>query len=156
MSAIFTDGSSTTTAARVPFRGRRAMDSKQAGSADKSLRRAVLAQLIAHPLVSTGHIFVAATAGGVTLSGYVTSNAQKCAAIIATRRVKGVEQVVDDLRVAVPCPDARDPPTEALEARPRVAAQLAFRAFERFDRGEINPGTLDTTMAEPSELRQAP
>lgn len=150
------DNTGAKPAERLSVCGRKAANSKLVESADAVLRRAVLARLIADPLVSTGHIGVAAIAGQVTLTGYVTSNAQKDAAGAATRRVKGVEQVVDDLRVAVPCPDARDPPTEALEARPRVAAQLAFRAFERFDRGEIKPGTLDTTMAEPSELRQAP
>jgi len=42
----------------------------------------------------------------VTLSGYVTSNAQKEAASGATRRVKGVEHVADEVRVAVPAPAA--------------------------------------------------
>jgi hypothetical protein len=74
-------------------------------SADISLRRAVLARLIAHPLVRTGHIGVAASAGGITLCGYVTSNAQKDAAITVARRVEGVQRVTDDLRVAAPCPN---------------------------------------------------
>jgi hypothetical protein len=76
-----------------------------AASADISLRRAVLARLIAHPLVRTGHIGVAASGGVITLYGYVTSNGQKDAAITVARRVEGVQQVTDDLRVAAPCPN---------------------------------------------------
>ena len=100
-------------------------DAKPAGSADNLLRRAVLGRLIAHPLVRAGHICVAATAGGVTLSGYVTSNAQRDAAITATRRVEGVDQVMDNLTVAVPCSEVADPGPEGLEVRPLfTAAQL--------------------------------
>lgn len=72
--------------------------------ADNSLRRAVLARLISAPLVSARHIEVTAIAGRVTLSGYVTSNAQKEAGRVATRRLKGVEHVSDEVIVAVPCP----------------------------------------------------
>jgi len=88
------------------------MNPEAVGFADSCLRRAVLARLIADPLVSTGHIGVAAIAGRVTLSGYVTSNAQKDAASAATRGVKGVEQVADEVSVAVPCSAAADPAVE--------------------------------------------
>ena len=110
---------------RSAFCERKPADAKPAGSADNLLRRAVLGRLIAHPLVRAGHICVAATAGSVTLSGYVTSNAQRDAAITATRRVEGVDQVVDNLTVAVPCSEVADPGPEGLEVRPLfTAAQL--------------------------------
>jgi hypothetical protein len=105
-------------AQKAPLRGRAALNARLVESADTSLRRAVLARLIAEPLVSTGHIGVAAVAGLVTLSGYVTSEAQKDAATAAARRVKGVEQVADDVRVAVPSPDLAEPLADDFQARP--------------------------------------
>ena len=92
----------TTPAPRPPFCGWKALHEDPAKLSDRLLRRAVLACLIADPLVSAGHIGVAARAGRVTLSGYVTSNAQKDAAGAAARCVKGVERLADELRVAVP------------------------------------------------------
>jgi len=72
---------------------------------------------------------VAATAGSVTLSGYVTSNAQRDAAITATRRVEGVDQVVDNLTVAVPCSEVADPGPEGLEVRPLFTAAQLIRTI---------------------------
>jgi hypothetical protein len=114
---------------RSAFCERKPADAKPAGSADNLLRRAVLGRLIAHPLVRAGHICVAATAGGVTLSGYVTSNAQRDAAITATRRVEGVDQVVDNLTVAVPCSEVADPGPEGLEVRPLFTAAQLIRTI---------------------------
>jgi osmotically-inducible protein OsmY len=91
-------------------------------SADTLLRRAVLARLIANPSVSTGHIGVMAIAGHVTLSGYVTSHAQKEAARAATRRVKGVGEVADEVRVAVPRLDVAEPKAEHPETQPLTAS----------------------------------
>ena len=156
MTATSLDKTFTGSAVRFPFGGRRALRTNAVEAADTVLRRAVLARLIADPLVNTGHIAVAARAGEVTLSGYVTSNAQKCTAIAATRRVNGVEQLLDDLRVAVPCPAVADPAVEAGEARQPLAAIQPSRAVKRFDQGDINPRTPAVTMAEPSQLRQAP
>ena len=129
--------------ARSAFCERKLADAKPAGSADNLLRRAVLGRLIAHPLVRAGHICVAATAGGVTLSGYVTSNAQRDAAITATRRVEGVDQVVDNLTVAVPCSEVADPGPEGLEVRPLfTAAQLigTIRTAPVAEAGVVHPG----------------
>jgi hypothetical protein len=109
---------------------RKRVDAKPGGSADNLLRRAVLGRLIAHPLVRTGHICVAAAAGDVTLSGYVTSNAQRDAAITATRRVEGVDQVVDNLTVAVPCAEVADPGPEVLEDRPQFTAARLIKAIK--------------------------
>ena len=114
-------------------------------SADTALRRAVLARLIADPLVSTGHLEVTAIAGRVTLSGYVTSNVQKGAAAAATRRVKGVQEVADDVRVAVPCPHRTELPADALEAPAAPAAAGPFRAF--------NPMAVNQTDVRHAELR---
>ena len=128
---------------RSAFCERKPVDAKPAGSADNLLRRAVLGRLIAHPLVRAGHICVAATAGCVTLSGYVTSNAQRDAAITATRRVEGVDQVVDNLTVAVPCSEVADPGPEGLEVRPLfTAAQLigTIRTAPVADAGVVHPG----------------
>jgi hypothetical protein len=128
---------------RSAFCERKRVDAKPGGSADHLLRRAVLERLIAHPLVRTGHICVAAAAGDVTLSGYVTSNAQRYAAITATRRVEGVDQVVDNLKVAVPCAEVADPGPEVLEDRPLfTAAQLigTIRTAPVPEAGGVHPG----------------
>jgi len=108
----FGNRGSTTRFARSSSRPRPAVPSKSAESPDTSLRRAVLARLVADPLVRTAHIRVAAVLGRVTLSGYVTSHAQKNAASAAARGVKGVQQLADDLWVALPCPDVADPPVQ--------------------------------------------
>jgi osmotically-inducible protein OsmY len=113
---------------REPSRRLRAVTSKPVESPDTALRRAVLVRLIADPFVSTGHIAVTAIAGRVTLTGYVTSNAQKEAARATTRRVKGVEQVADEVRVAVPCITLADLASEHVEATPPTAAPRPLAA----------------------------
>ena len=113
------------------------------GGADKLLRRAVLGRLTAHPLVRSGHICVVATAGGVTLSGYVTSNAQRDAATAATRRVAGVDRVVVNLTVAVPCSKVADLGPEVLEVRPLFTAARLIKATKTMPTPEdcvIHPG----------------
>jgi len=128
---------------RSAFCERNSVDAKPAGSADNLLRRAVLGRLIAHPLVRAGHICVAATAGGVTLSGYVTCNAQRDAAVTATRRIEGVDQVVDNLTVAVPCSEVADPGPEVLEVRPLFTAARLIRAIKTVpvpEAGVARPG----------------
>ena len=90
---------------RPPFRVQMATRPRIPRSADDRLRRAVLARLLAEPSVTAAHIRVTACSGRVSLSGYVTSNAQKDAACAAARRVPGVDQLSDGLQVAVPCPD---------------------------------------------------
>jgi osmotically-inducible protein OsmY len=92
----------------MQLRAQRSATSKCAGSADTALRRAVLARLISDPLVSTGHLRVAAIDGLVTLSGHVTSHAQRDAANAAAQRVKGVGRITDEVRIAVPVSPATD------------------------------------------------
>ncbi len=71
-------------------------------SSDAKLRSAVFLGLGSDPSVKTRSICVGVSDGAVTLSGWVTSNVQKSAAIAAARRVSHVGSVVDVLAVAVP------------------------------------------------------
>lgn len=58
------------------------------------------------PKVDAAHIGVAAQNGVVTLSGHVSSYAEKVAAEQAARRVYGVRAVADDLVIRLPGSDA--------------------------------------------------
>ena len=66
---------------------------------DEALQRAVLAQLHWEPSVTAAHIGVAANDGVVTLTGHVENFAEKHAAEAATRLVKGVTGVVEEIEV---------------------------------------------------------
>jgi hypothetical protein len=122
MTAALGDTIFTVPSVGLPFRRRLTVNPKLVASGDRSLRRAVLARLIANPLVSAAHIRVTASGGRVTLSGYVTSSSQKEAASATACRVKGVEQVTDEIGVAVPCHTVVDPAPEQLEAQPPIGA----------------------------------
>jgi osmotically-inducible protein OsmY len=63
------------------------------------LRQDVLDELEFEPSVNAAHIGVAVEAGVVTLSGHVGSYAEKMAAVAATRRVKGVQAIADEIEV---------------------------------------------------------
>jgi osmotically-inducible protein OsmY len=69
---------------------------------DFLLQHAVLAELYWEPSVVAAHIGATANAGVVTLTGQVESYAQKCAAEIATRRVRGVLAVAQKIEVQLP------------------------------------------------------
>ena len=69
---------------------------------DLSVRDDVLEELRFDPRVNAAHIGVAVRAGVVMLSGHVGSFAEKFAAIIASRRVKGVSAIADELEVLFP------------------------------------------------------
>jgi osmotically-inducible protein OsmY len=62
----------------------------------------VLAELDWEPSVKAGHIGVAANAGVITLTGEVESYAEKHAAEVAARRVKGVIAVAQEIKVQLP------------------------------------------------------
>lgn len=66
------------------------------------LRQDVLDELDFDPSVNASHIGVAADDGVVTLTGHVDSYAQKLAAIRATRRLKGVKAIADEIKVRYP------------------------------------------------------
>jgi osmotically-inducible protein OsmY len=69
---------------------------------DTHLQLSVLAELDWDPSVVAGQIGVIANAGVITLTGQVESYAAKHAAETATRRVKGVLAVADEIEVQVP------------------------------------------------------
>jgi osmotically-inducible protein OsmY len=71
-------------------------------SRDSQLQQAVLDELAWEPSVVAAHIGVAAASGVATLSGHVASYAAKHAAEAATRRVKGVKAVAEELEVRLP------------------------------------------------------
>ncbi len=75
---------------------------------DSQLQQAVLAELHWEPSVTAGHIGVTANAGVVSLSGHVESYDQKRAAETATRRVKGVKAVAEEIEVRLPVHTKRD------------------------------------------------
>jgi osmotically-inducible protein OsmY len=68
-------------------------------SQDSQLQKAVLEELSWEPSVNAAHIGVAAKDGVVTLTGRVESFAEKRAAEAATRRVKGVKAVAEEIEV---------------------------------------------------------
>src|ERR1700677_121506 len=69
---------------------------------DTELQQAVQAELSWEPSVIAAHIGVAANAGVVTLTGHVETYASKFAAETATRRVKGVKAVAEEIEVKLP------------------------------------------------------
>ena len=71
-------------------------------STDSRLQQAVTEELNWEPSVVSAHIGVAASSGVVTLTGHVLSYAQKHAAETATRRVRGVKGVAQEIEVRLP------------------------------------------------------
>lgn len=63
------------------------------------LRDDILDELAYEPIVDAAHIGVAVDRNVVTLTGHVSSYAQKIAAISAVRRVKGVYGIADEIDV---------------------------------------------------------
>jgi osmotically-inducible protein OsmY len=89
---------------------------------DLRLRQDVLDELEFQPNVHATHIGVATENGVVTLSGHVGSYAEKLAAVTATKRVKGVRAVADDMQVRYP----DDKKTEDDEIAKRVVDILGW------------------------------
>jgi osmotically-inducible protein OsmY len=71
-------------------------------TSDLDLRRDVLDELEFEPSVNAAHIGVAASNGVVTLTGFVTSFAEKLAAERAARRVRGVTAIAQEIEVRLP------------------------------------------------------
>jgi osmotically-inducible protein OsmY len=69
---------------------------------DKQLKQAVLDALSWEPSVNAAHIGVTTNAGVVTLTGHVPSYWEKLQAERATRRVKEVKGVAEELEVRLP------------------------------------------------------
>lgn len=69
---------------------------------DMQLQRDVIEELAWQPNVRDAEIAVGAKNGVATLSGFVSSYAQKYAAVRAAEAVRGVRAVADDLKVRLP------------------------------------------------------
>ena len=66
---------------------------------DSQLRQDIIDELEFDPSFSGEHVGVAVDKGVVTLGGHVNSYAEKLAAIAATRRVKGVHAIAENIEV---------------------------------------------------------
>ena len=71
-------------------------------SSDLQLRQDVLDELEFEPSVNAAHIGVTANHGVITLTGFVTSYAEKTMAERAARRVKGVKAIAEENEVRLP------------------------------------------------------
>ena len=69
---------------------------------DIMLRQSVLDELDFEPSVDTTHIGVTVDKGVVTLTGHVSSYAEKLAAEAAVKRVKGVQAIAQEIEVRYP------------------------------------------------------
>jgi len=69
---------------------------------DLQLQRDVMDELEFEPSVDAADIGVAVTDGVITLSGFVSSYAQKLAAEAAVRRVAGVRAIAEEIKVRLP------------------------------------------------------
>jgi osmotically-inducible protein OsmY len=63
------------------------------------LRNDILDELAYEPIVDAAHIGVAVDQNVVTLTGHVSSYAQRLAAVAAVRRLKGVHGIADEIEV---------------------------------------------------------
>jgi osmotically-inducible protein OsmY len=71
----------------------------EANMTDSQLRQDIIDELEFDPSFSGEHIGVAVDKNVVTLTGHVTSYAEKLAAIAAARRVKGVHAIAENIEV---------------------------------------------------------
>lgn len=69
---------------------------------DHQLRQDVLDELDFEPSVNATHIGVSVNASVVTLTGFILSYGEKLAAERATRRVKGVKAIAEEIEVRLP------------------------------------------------------
>lgn len=90
-------------------------------SLDQNLQKAVLEQLRWEPSVDAAHIGVGANDGVVTLTGHVGSFADKHAAEVATRLVKGVKGVAEEIDVRLALDFIRDDAVIATAAVEQLA-----------------------------------
>ena len=67
------------------------------------LKRAIDAELAADPKVNAAQIGVIVDECDVSLLGTVDTYAEKCAAMAATRRVRGVRTVAQQLTIRIQC-----------------------------------------------------
>jgi osmotically-inducible protein OsmY len=74
---------------------------------DRLLQAQVMDELVWTPNVDTAHIGVTVCNGVVTLSGFVSTLAEKRAAERAARRVKGVRGIAEEIEVRLPAAHKR-------------------------------------------------
>ena len=90
-------------------------------SHDEKLQKSVMAQLQWDPSIDAAKIGVTAVSGVVTLSGHVETFAEKHAAEAATRLVKGVKAVAEEIEVRLAFDATRDDSAIAAAAIARLA-----------------------------------
>ena len=90
-------------------------------SQDNQLQKNVMAELNWEPSIVAAHIGVMANDGVVTLTGHVTSFAEKYAAERAASRVKGVKAVAEEIEVKLPFDSKREDDEIAAAALERLA-----------------------------------
>jgi osmotically-inducible protein OsmY len=100
---------------------------------DSQLQKDVMDELQWEPRVDHANIGVAAKDGIVTLSGYVKSYAEKLAAEKASRRVKGVRGLAEEIEVRF----ASDPKTSDPEIAKRIADIFDWSATVPKDRVNV-------------------
>ncbi len=83
---------------------------------DTRLRRHILDEMEFDPFIDAAHIGVAVDDGIISLTGRVASFSEKRAAEAATRRVKGVRGIAEDIAVVLPSAYLRDDAELAREA----------------------------------------
>ncbi len=96
---------------------------------DKQLKQEILDELDFEPSVDAAAIGVAVENGVVTLSGHVSSYAQKIAAEDAVRRVRGVRAIAQEIQIRFPS----DKKTADDEIAKRVADILRWDVMLPYD-----------------------
>jgi len=98
----------------------------KSGPDDVTLASNVKAKLSADTMLARSNINVDAKSGAVTLTGTVTSEAEKAKAETIAKGVDGVKSVVNSLKVKAPVVNATPPPvTEDTRLKSDVTAALA-------------------------------
>jgi len=69
---------------------------------DKTLRQIIIDELDFEPSIDAAHIGIAVESGVVTLTGHVTSYAEKIAVEDAVKRVRGVKAIAQEIEVRYP------------------------------------------------------
>ena len=101
---------------------------------DAQLRQDIIDEFEFDPTFDGEHIGVAVDKNVVSLTGHVTSYAQKVAAIAAARRVKGVHAIAENIEVRYP-----------FQAK-LADDQIAKRAMDILKWDVLIPGTIDVLV----------
>ncbi len=99
---------------------------------DNQLQQAVLAELLWEPSVKSAHIGVTANEGLVTLTGHVESYAEKRAAEVAVRRVRGVKALAEEIQVQLAVGGRRNDEQIATAAMESLASDVSVHERTTF------------------------